>query len=127
MNAEQRMVAEFHARGCAFSQEVPSMPPPQIAKFRLEFIAEELGELREAVALADLVKVADGLGDLLYVVYGAGLAFGIDLEPVFAEIHRSNMTKVGGPVREDGKLLKPDWYEPPDLTAILEDQGWTGS
>lgn len=126
MNVEQELVAEFHARGCAFSQARPAMPPPDIADFRVEFIAEELDELRQAVANQDLVKVADGLGDLLYVVYGAGLAFGIDLEPVFAEIHRSNLTKLGGPVRDDGKLLKPDWYEPPQLGAVLAAQGWPG-
>ncbi len=124
MNTEQRMVAEFHDLGQAYSQVGPALPPPEVAAFRLEFIAEELAELQQAVATGDLVKVADGLGDLLYVVYGAGLAFGIDLEPVFAEIHRSNLTKVGGPVREDGKLLKPDWYEPPNLARVLEDQGW---
>ena len=127
MNAEQQMVAEFHTGGCAYSQSAPAIPPAEIADFRLEFIAEELAELREAVANNDLVKVADGLGDLLYVVYGAGLAFGIDLEPVFTEIHRSNMTKLGGPVRDDGKLLKPVWYEPPQLGPVLAAQGWTPS
>lgn len=127
VNTEQRMVAEFHAAACALSQDRLAMPPRAVAEFRLKLIAEELDELRAAVANDDVVKIADGLGDLLYVVYGAGLAFGIDLEPVFAEIHRSNMTKVGGPVREDGKLLKPAWYEPPDLKRVLEAQGWGGS
>ena len=124
MNEAQRMVAQFHEAFNAFSRDAPGMPPGEIADFRLEFIAEELEELTQAVANDDLVRIADGLGDLLYVVYGAGLAFGIDLEPILAEIHRSNMTKLGGPVREDGKQLKPDWYEPPQLAPILEAQGW---
>lgn len=62
---------------------------------------------------------ADALGDLLYVVFGAAVTFGIDMGPIFDEIHRSNMTKIGGPVRPDGKRLKPATYEPPNLKPLL--------
>ena len=70
-----------------------------------------------------MVEVADALTDLLYVVYGAGHAFGIDLDECFHEVHRSNLSKLGTdfkPIkREDGKVLKPDTYSPPDLKTVL--------
>ena len=70
-----------------------------------------------------MVEIADALGDLLYVVYGAGHAFGIDLDECFKEFHASNMSKLGPdgkPIkREDGKVLKPDTFFPPDLKSIL--------
>jgi predicted HAD superfamily Cof-like phosphohydrolase len=86
-------------------------------------IAEELKELREALRDKDIVEVADALTDILYVTYGAGLAFGIDLDKCFAEVQRSNMTKLGEdgkPIyREDGKIKKGPNYEDPDLKTIL--------
>lgn len=107
---------------------------------RLELIREELcelyeacgyesGELRDAyvprqMATVDLVAVADALGDLEYVVNGAALGMGLNLPLVVAEIHRSNMTKLGAdgkPIyREDGKILKGEHYEPPQLRLILD-------
>jgi predicted HAD superfamily Cof-like phosphohydrolase len=87
-------------------------------------IAEELGELKEAIRDKDIVEVADALTDLLYVVYGAGHAFGIDLDKCFNEVHRSNMSKLGldgKPIyREDGKVLKGQNYFDPDLITIVQ-------
>ena len=83
-------------------------------------IEEELTELHDALRIGDAIGTADAIGDLLYVVYGAALAYGIDMEPIFTEIHRSNMTKVGGKVRGDGKVLKPQGYSPPNLKPILD-------
>jgi predicted HAD superfamily Cof-like phosphohydrolase len=118
----QRLVEEFMK---AMGQDVlkcPSIPLKGIQYLRMSLIDEEFAELDEAIEENDLVKIADALGDLLYVVYGTCAAYGIDIEPVFREIHRSNMTKVGGPVREDGKRLKPEGYTPPCIHPILEEQ-----
>ena len=102
---------------------VPTWPEEEIQRLRLDLIEEELDELHYAIDNKDMVEIADALGDLLYVVYGAGHAFGIDLDECFKEIHASNMSKLGPdgkPIkREDGKVLKPDTFFPPDLKTIL--------
>ena len=102
---------------------VPTFPEEDIQRLRLDLIEEELDELHYAIDNKDMVEIADALGDLLYVVYGAGHAFGIDLDECFKEIHASNMSKLGPdgkPIkREDGKVLKPDTFFPPDLKSIL--------
>ena len=110
----------------AMGQEVnavPTFPEEDIQRLRLDLIEEELDELHYAIDNKDIVEIADALGDLLYVVYGAGHAFGIDLDECFKEIHASNMSKLGPdgkPIkREDGKVLKPDTFFPPDLKTIL--------
>ena len=110
----------------AMGQEVnaiPTWPEEDIQRLRLDLIEEELDELHYAIDNKDMVEIADALGDLLYVVYGAGHAFGIDLDECFKEIHASNMSKLGPdgkPIkREDGKVLKPDTFFPPDLKSIL--------
>lgn len=79
----------------------------------------------------DIVEAADALADSLYVVYGSGWTLGIPLDDVFAEVHRSNMQKLnpatGKPdVSPDGKVLKPDGWTPPDVAAVLREDGWTG-
>ena len=110
----------------AMGQEVnavPTFPEEEIQRLRLDLIEEELDELHYAIDNKDMVEIADALGDLLYVVYGAGHAFGIDLDECFKEIHASNMSKLGPdgkPIkREDGKVLKPDSFFPPDPKSIL--------
>ena len=110
----------------AMEQEVntvPTFPEEDVQKLRLDLIEEELDELHYAIDNKDMVEIADALGDLLFVVYGAGHAFGIDLDECFKEIHASNMSKLGPdgkPIkREDGKVLKPDTFFPPDLKSIL--------
>ncbi len=74
----------------------------------------------------NMVELADGMADLDYVVEGTRLEFGIDGEPIAAEVHRTNMTKRGGPVREDGKHTKPEGWKPPDIEGELRKQGWKG-
>ena len=110
----------------AFGQDVqlePTWPDFSTRELRLELIAEELDELSDAVADRDMVQIADALTDLLYVVYGAGHTFGIDLDECFQEVHSSNMSKLGEdgrPIhREDGKVMKGPNYFEPDLEAIL--------
>jgi predicted HAD superfamily Cof-like phosphohydrolase len=86
-------------------------------------IQEEFAELREALGQRDIEAVAKELADLLYVVYGTAVSCGIDMAPVFQEVHRSNMSKVGGHKRADGKWVKPPDYSPARLQPILAAQG----
>ena len=82
----------------AFGQDVqfePTWPDFNTRELRLELIQEELEELSDAVADRDMIQIADALTDLLYVVYGAGHTFGLDLDECFQEVHRSNMSKLG--------------------------------
>ena len=110
----------------AFGQDVhcdPVWPDFSTRELRLDLIQEEFEELQEAIDNNDMVEVADALTDLLYVVYGAGHAFGIDLDECFLEVHASNMSKLGPDGRairrEDGKVLKSENFFAPDLAPIL--------
>ena len=110
-----------------FGQEVlesPKFPNKKIIKLRINLIKEELNELEEAVENDDLLEVADALTDILYVTYGAGHAFGINLDGCFEEVQRSNMSKLdkdGKPIYNDhGKVLKGPNYFEPDLKKFVK-------
>jgi predicted HAD superfamily Cof-like phosphohydrolase len=123
MNQEQQMVHQFHERFGLVSNSRPSVPGGNVHRLRTLLIEEELAEFRNAGEAHDVVGVADALADLLYVVYGAAEEYGIDLEPVFAEIHRSNMTKdARRGCRADGKVRKGEAYVPPDVRGVVESQ-----
>lgn len=113
-------VLDFHRKFGAHIGDRPGFPPDEVLVLRDRLIQEEFDEYREAVAKRDLVKAADSLADLTYVVLGTAVALGIDLRPVFAEVHRTNMLKVGGATREDGKILKPEGWQPPQIAPLLE-------
>lgn len=117
MKSPYNMVREFHAKFGVTDAATPDIS--QHIELRLNLISEEFSELREALFRRDVVEVADALADLLYVVIGSALQWGIPLERVFAEVHRSNMTKEGGGKRNDGKILKGPDYSPPDIAAVL--------
>ena len=109
-----------------FGQEVktkPSFSTHKINKLRLDLINEELSELTEAMNNRDLLEVADALTDILYVTYGAGHAFGINLDKCFDEVQNSNMSKLdenGKPIyNEHGKVMKGPKYFKPDLTKFV--------
>ena len=111
----------------AFGQEVkldPSFSTDKINKLRLSLIKEELEELSDAMKKKNLVEVADALTDILYVTYGAGHAFGIDLDKCFEEVQRSNMSKLGEdgkPIFNDqGKVMKGPNYFKPDLSKYIK-------
>ena len=111
----------------AFGQEVlyiPTMPDFNLSALRLELIEEEVQELRDGLGKKSMLEIADALTDILYVVYGAGHAFGIDLDDCFHEVHSSNMTKLGADgrplYREDGKVMKGPNYREPDLTKFVQ-------
>lgn len=127
---------EFHrAAGVPALPDVPAVPSPEVTALRLTLIEEEVAEVRaefralstrlaagDALAAADLAPLAHELADLLYVTYGALDVLGIDADAVFAEVHRANLAKAGGPRRADGKLLKPPGWQPADVRAVIESQ-----
>ncbi len=138
MSIRDQVMAFHHA------VDVPvNTTPRELTSARLELrlglIYEEFSELLEAagyfigvggltrspLARFDMVEVADALGDLDYVNEGLRLEMGIDGAPIAAEIHRTNMQKLDGPIREDGKRLKPEGWLPPDIRGLLIAQGWT--
>jgi predicted HAD superfamily Cof-like phosphohydrolase len=124
MNSEQKMVLDWHERFGARVRSTPGPVDPKTRDLRIALIKEELGELEEAGDKQDLTKIADAIADLLYVVYGTAVSYGIDIEPIFQEVHRSNMSK-GDPeiVRaSNGKILKSKNWTPPDLEPILKAQ-----
>ena len=109
-----------------FGQEVrskASFPNDKIISLRLDLIREELSELEEAIEKKDIKEIADALTDILYVTYGAGHAFGINLDKCFGEVQNSNMSKLGSdgkPIyNEHGKVMKgPDYFKP-DLNKFV--------
>jgi len=109
-----------------FGQEVknkPSFSTDKINRLRINLIKEELDELQEAMKNNDLLEVADALTDIIYVTYGAGHAFGIDLDKCFDEVQNSNMSKLGEngkPIyNEAGKVMKGPKYFKPDLSKFV--------
>ena len=109
-----------------FGQDVKnkaSFSTDKINKLRIDLIKEELDELTEAMKNKDLLEVADALTDILYVTYGAGHAFGIDLDKCFDEVQNSNMSKLGedgNPIyNESGKVMKGPKYFKPDLSKFV--------
>ena len=123
MASNFKMVGDFMTK---FGQKVktsPELPSIETQALRYDLINEELKELFEAMGKKDIVGVADALTDILYVTYGAGHAFGINLDNCFLEVQRSNMSKLGldgKPIyREDGKVMKGPNYKEPDLDSVL--------
>lgn len=124
----QALVRAFHE---ASGQRVRSKPdmPLGIVEYQLRrrLIDEEALEACDALRIGRMEEIAGELADVLYVTFGTAVALGIDLAPVFAEVHRSNMAKVSGGVVRDastGKILKPPGWTPPDVAAVLKAQGW---
>lgn len=119
---QQEMVKEFHEKH-GFGRGISPGDDHKTDFIRVHLISEELSELALGIGERDLIKIADALGDLLYVILGAAVTYGIPLAEVFEEIHKSNMTKA---VRsEDDTRLrnKGDSYVPPDVKGILERSG----
>ncbi|MER5770788.1 pyrophosphohydrolase domain-containing protein [Streptomyces sp. NPDC001985] len=122
------LVQEFHRAFGLDTRAVPAQVPPELAAHRHDLLAEEVAEVEEVAVLGPLDSLAHELADVVYVAYGTALVHGIDLDAVLAEVHRANMSKLGPdgtPVRRaDGKVLKGDHYQPPDVAAVLRRQGW---
>jgi len=125
MSDAQTMVEEFHRTFDILVHPSPTVVDEQTRELRIRLIQEEFEELKEALVRDDLESISKELADLLYVVYGTAVSYGIDLDPVFREVHRSNMSKVGGYKREDGKWVKPATYSPACIEPILAEQRGT--
>lgn len=135
-------VLEFHRKFGQPVVEKCAVPDDATVRLRLRLIAEEFFELLEAAGVApdqdqevsDAICIArlrvnlpafvDALADLDYVIEGARIAFGVDGDPIADEVHRANMAKENGPKRDDGKILKPPGWTPPDIEGELVKQGW---
>jgi len=118
------MVLEFHEKFNLLTEpRRPHLPDGETRKLWLDLMREEYAEHWNAVVEEDLVAITDSLADIIYIAYGVAIAHGIDLRPIFAEVHRTNMLKTGGGTREDGKILKPEGWEPPRIEELLREQG----
>ncbi|MDQ3763374.1 MAG: hypothetical protein M3460_17625 [Actinomycetota bacterium] len=120
-------VAEFHAAFNLPRQAQPSLNVERsLEELRISLLEEEFSELVTATHARDLVGIADALADITYVVYGTALTYGIDLDCVLSEVHRSNMSKLDcngkSIIRADGKVLKSERYSPPNVAAVLQHQ-----
>jgi predicted HAD superfamily Cof-like phosphohydrolase len=119
-----RAVIAFHVAFDLPRRSCPSIDvDAALVDLRVRLLEEEVGEFAEAARCGDLAALADALGDIVYVAYGAAVTYGLDLDAVVAEVHRSNMSKLdadGRPVlRDDGKVLKSDRYLPPDVASVI--------
>ena len=116
-------VRDFHQ---AFGQRIgekPELPDPAERDLRVKLLREEFREYIDAETEHDIVEIADALADIIYIACGTAVSYGIPLDNLFAEVHRSNMAKlVDGKVirREDGKVQKPADWTPPDVRSILD-------
>lgn len=126
MDHEQKCIQQFMF---VCNQIIRTCPTtnvsPEEKLLRIKLMSSELSETIDAITENNLEKIADGLADLIYVVKGTAATYGIDLEPIFDEVHRSNMSKcTEGKLIKDssGKVLKPDSYSPPDIKLCLEQQ-----
>lgn len=123
MNEMQADLVEFHRKfGCTINQ-APTIPDEKTKELRKKLIEEEVKELFEGIDTDNLVEIADGIADVLYVVLGTAVSYGIDIAPIFREVHRSNMSKVwpDGTVHynEFGKVIKPPTYSKADILPLL--------
>jgi predicted HAD superfamily Cof-like phosphohydrolase len=122
------LVREFHLAFGLDARRTPIEVAPDLAAHRGELLAEEAAEVAEVSVSGPLDRLAHELADVVYVAYGTALVHGVDLDAVIAEIHRANMTKIGpnGEIarRADGKVLKGEHYEAPDVSEVLRKQGW---
>jgi predicted HAD superfamily Cof-like phosphohydrolase len=124
-------VLAFHRALDCFICDRPAYPGAAIHNLRVNLIIEEWNELARAVpsadpAAIDIPAMADAIVDLIYVLIGMALAYGLDIRPIWDAVHRANMVKVGGGKREDGKIMKPPGWVAPDVAGLLRQQGWDG-
>ena len=149
MNPMQEAVYDFHYATNSTTRDVPELTDPELrAKLIMEEAVEtvaamgfyadayishvnpnpedpwviEVAEFHKGYDEPNFPDAIDGLADLLYVIFGSAVAWGIDLEPFFNEVHRANMAKLSGPKREDGKQLKPEGWQPPAIQEELDEQ-----
>jgi len=114
------MLREFHEMAELTANKSPTLLDQKTFELRKRLHEEEHQEFLTAVKDRDIVEIADALGDLLYVVFGTAVAYGLNMDEIFKQIHTSNMTKRGGKKDKGGKFIKPDTYKPVDLNWVKE-------
>lgn len=125
-------VGRFHTESTL--PDLAGAPTPMLPEYqprratRIRLLHEEFREYVQAEDSGDIAGIADALADLIYIAVGTALIYGIPLEEIWHEVQRTNMAKLAGGVRlrEDGKILKPDNWTPPDILAVLRKAGWRG-
>lgn len=134
MDKQRKALVEFESQlGTDTVPDSPIFPCRELVALRGKLIREECEELLAELAILSLCVTEDALvkqlalvakeiADLKYVIYGTEVRLGIDGEPIFREVHKSNMKKVGGPRRSDGKLLKPEGWKAPDIEKLIRRQ-----
>lgn len=126
MDNWQEDILEFHKVMGHYIGAEPKIPPKEVSSLRHSLISEEVNETLVALALDDMVGIADGIVDSIVVLLGTAVSYGVDIQPIWDEIHKTNMAKLGGGEREDGKSLKPEGWKPPEVDKLLKLQGWEG-
>ncbi len=119
----QLYVTDFHVKFGVRARTRPEMIPAEDRLRRVRLIFEEASEFATACSNQDMPEIADAIADLLYVTYGAAVEFGINIAPIFADVHVTNMSKTGG-ADAGGKITKGPDFVPPDSTPFLRQQGW---
>ena len=119
-----RDIVDFHREviGDSFPT-TPHMPADKYQDLRHNLIEEEMGETLVAISFGNLTEIADGIVDSIVVLLGTAVTYGIDIRPIWNEVHRTNMAKKGGKLRKDGKLLKPKGWKPPEVERLIKEQG----
>jgi len=121
VSEQQAKVTEFHQKLGFTINETPTLVPVGLGMIRHKDTLKEMDELARAILNGDLVEIADALGDVKYLIRGTAVTYGIPIDRVFDEIHRSNMTKERPPGGGDAKAVKGKDYSPPDLSFILSE------
>lgn len=122
MDKVQKGVQEFHEKYGCLTKYKPTMPDAEVLLLRARLIVEEAAEFMSAASNENMVEMCDALADLLYVTYGTAVVMGVDMEPISAEVQRSNMTKDGGGQDSGGKIMKGPDFEEPDVAGKLMEQ-----
>ena len=124
MDKVQKGVQNFHEKYGCLTEHKPTMPDAKVLLLRARLIVEEAAEFMVAASNQDMVEMCDALADLLYVTYGTAVTMGVDMEPISAEVQRSNMTKDGGGQDSGGKIKKGPDFKETDISRQLSQQGW---
>jgi len=124
MSDWQKDVLDFHTKFKCIVGDKPQFSDEKTMKLRLALINEEIDELTEAYKDKDLSSFIDAIADSIYVLLGTAISVGVDLKPIWDEVQKTNMAKVPGNSRKDGKVLKPENWTPPDIDTLLKEQGW---
>ena len=124
MSNWQKDVLDFHTKFDCVVGDKPKFSDEKTMKLRLALIKEEIDELTEAYEGNDFASFIDAIADSIYVLLGTSISVGVDLTPIWDEVQKTNMAKIPGNSRKDGKILKPDNWIPPDIESLLRGQGW---